>query len=122
MDEFEQDDVLARGQKLAVELEAGLERLKETGLIQKVRGEGCVWGIECAGFDQYEPEEVANLCVEACYRGDAKGRAIHLLGPLAGKVIRVSPPLVMTVEEAHEYLKVMHIIFSELAATWRNHD
>ncbi len=117
LDEFEQDDVLARGQELAVELEAGLQRLKETGLIQKVRGEGCVWGIECASFDQHEPEEVANLCVEACYRGDAKGRAIHLLGPLAGKVIRVSPRLVMTVEEAREYLKVMHIIFSELAAT-----
>jgi 4-aminobutyrate aminotransferase-like enzyme len=117
LDEFEQDDVLARGQKLAVELEAGLQRLKETGLIAKVRGEGCVWGIECAGSDRCKPEEVANLCVEACYRGDAKGRAIHLLGPLAGKVIRISPPLVMSVEEAHEYLKVMYNILSDLATS-----
>jgi 4-aminobutyrate aminotransferase-like enzyme len=116
LDEFEQDDVLARGQELAAELEAGLQRLKETGVIVKVRGEGCVWGIECAGFDHCKPEQVANLCVEACYRGDAKGRAIHLLGPLAGKVIRVSPPLVMTVAEAREYLKVMYGIFSALAA------
>lgn len=117
LDEFEQHDVLSRGQKLSVELEAGLQRLKETGVIAKVRGEGCVWGIECAGFENCPPEDVANLCVQACYRGDAKGRAIHLLGPLAGKVIRVSPPLVMTVEEAHEYLNVMYGIFSELGSS-----
>ena len=116
LDEFEQHDVLARGQQLSVELETGLQRLKETGVIVKVRGEGCVWGIECGAFENCEPEDVANLCVEACYRGDAKGRAIHLLGPLAGKVIRVSPPLVMTVEEAREYLNVMYGIFSELGA------
>ncbi len=117
LDEFEQSDVLARGQQLSAELEAGLQRLKETGVIAKVRGEGCVWGIECAGFERCPPEEVANLCVEACYRGDAKGRAIHLLGPLAGKVIRVSPPLVMPLAEARDYLEAMYDIFSDLGAS-----
>lgn len=117
LDEFEQSDVLARGQQLSAALEAGLQRLKETGVIAKVRGEGCVWGIECAGFERCPPEQVANLCVEACYRGDDKGRAIHLLGPLAGKVIRVSPPLVMAVAEARDYLDAMYDIFSDLGAS-----
>ncbi len=59
---------------------------------------------------------MANACVEACYLGDDQGRAIHLLGPLAGKVIRVSPPLVMPVDEAKEYLDVMHSLFAATAA------
>ena len=52
--------------------------------------------------------EVAAACVEACYLGDARGRAIHLLGPLAGKVLRVSPPLVMPLDEAQDYLDAMY--------------
>ena len=58
---------------------------------------------------------VANACVEACYLGDAAGRAIHLLGPLAGKVVRVSPPLVMPLDEARDYLDAMFGIFSSVA-------
>ena len=36
--------------------------------------------------------EVALAAVEACYLGDVRGRAIHLLGPLAGNVVRIAPP------------------------------
>jgi 4-aminobutyrate aminotransferase/(S)-3-amino-2-methylpropionate transaminase len=50
--------------------------------------------------------------VKACYLGDDRGRAIHLLGPLAGKVLRVSPPLVMPPDEAQDYLDAMFEIFS----------
>lgn len=114
LDEFESTDVLARGGQLAELLEAGLLRLKETGVIARVRGEGAVWGIECAEIGQYSAAEVANACVEACYLGDQEGRAIHLLGPLAGKVIRVSPPLVMPLDEAREYLDVMFNILANL--------
>ncbi len=60
--------------------------------------------------------EVAIACVEACYRGDERGRAIHLLGPLAGNVLRVSPPLVMPIDEAREYLDLMFHIFQQVAA------
>ena len=52
-----------------------------------------------------------------CYLGDAAGRAIHLLGPLAGKVLRVSPPLVMPLDEAQEYLDAMYDIFAEVGQT-----
>jgi hypothetical protein len=44
--------------------------------------------------------------------GDEAGKAIHLLGPLAGKVLRVSPPLVMPLDEAREYLDAMYRIFA----------
>ncbi len=114
LDEFETTDVIARGQALAPILEEGLLRLKSTGVIEKVRGEGCVWGIECAACGSHEPEEVANAVVEACYLGDPQGRAIHLLGPLAGKVIRISPPLTMVPDELREYLDAMHGILASL--------
>jgi hypothetical protein len=35
-----------------------------------------------------------------------------LLGPLAGKVIRVSPPLVMPLDDAREYIDAMFGIFA----------
>jgi hypothetical protein len=52
--------------------------------------------------------EVARAIVRACYDGDAEGRAIHLLGPLSGDVIRIAPPLVMQLDEAIEYLDAMY--------------
>ncbi len=114
LDEFESTDVLDRGAALSKVLETGLVRLKETGIVAHVRGEGTVWGIECCGVGCSVSSEVANACVEACYHGDDQGRAIHLLGPLAGNVIRVAPPLVMPPDEAQQYLDAMHGIFTEL--------
>ncbi|MCA9100494.1 MAG: aspartate aminotransferase family protein [Planctomycetales bacterium] len=114
LDEFESSDVLTHAAALAEVIEAGLVRLAETDVIERVRGEGLVWGIECAAVDQHTAGEVANACVEACYLGDLEGRAVHLLGPLAGKVIRVSPPLTMPLAEAEEYLAVMYNIFATL--------
>jgi 4-aminobutyrate aminotransferase / (S)-3-amino-2-methylpropionate transaminase / 5-aminovalerate transaminase len=112
LDEFESSDVLAHAKELAKVIEAGLLRLCELGIVANVRGEGLVWGIECAGVARHAADAVANACVEACYLGDASGRAIHLLGPLAGKVLRISPPLVMPLDEARLYLDVLFDIFS----------
>jgi 4-aminobutyrate aminotransferase-like enzyme len=114
LDEFETTDVIERGQRLSPVIQSGLYRLKETGLVANVRGEGCVWGVECQGVGDHSAMEVANESVKACYLGDEQGRAIHLLGPLAGKVLRVSPPLVMPISEAEEYLDAMFCIFSEI--------
>ena len=114
LDEFESENVLTRASQLSKVIEEGLVKLKTTGVIEHVRGEGTVWGIQCVKIGSHEPEEVANACVEACYRGDSEGRAIHLLGPLAGKVLRISPPLVMPPDEAAEYLGVMHSLLADL--------
>lgn len=112
LDEFESADVMGQAAELAKVLEQGLARLQaESGVVANVRGEGAVWGIECAAVGKRPPNEVAAALVEACYRGDTQGRAIHLLGALAGKVLRVSPPLVMPVAECREYLDAMLEIF-----------
>jgi 4-aminobutyrate aminotransferase-like enzyme len=73
-----------------------------------------VWGIECAPVGSLSADAVARACVQACYLGDSQGRAIHLLGPLAGKVIRISPPLVMPPAEAAEYLEAMYGLFASV--------
>ena len=115
LDEFESTDVLAQGQRLSAVLEQGLERLKETGVVANVRGEGCVWGIECCEVGAHTARDVANACVKTCYLGDRHGRAVHLLGPLSSKVLRVAPPLVMPVDEAQQYLDTMYELFRDLA-------
>jgi len=116
LDEFESGEVLAQAVKLAKVIEAGLLRLTELELVANVRGEGTVWGVECAGVHGRSASEVAVALVEACYLGDAAGRAIHLLGPLAGNVLRVSPPLVMALDEAEEYLDVLYGIAAGLGS------
>jgi 4-aminobutyrate aminotransferase-like enzyme len=108
LDEYESTDVLQRAEQLSQVLERGLLRLEKLPAVAHVRGEGVVWGVECADVGPMPADAVAQACVEACYLGDEQGRAIHLLGPLAGKVIRVSPPLVMPCKEAEEYLGVMY--------------
>ena len=40
--------------------------------------------------------------VLACYLGETDGDGIHLMGPLAKKVIRVAPPLVLTEHKARK--------------------
>ncbi len=114
LDEFETTNVIEQGQQLAQVIEEGLVRLKQTPVVNYIRGEGCVWGVECAALGSHSANEVASACVEACYLGDDQGNAIHLLGPLAGNVIRVSPPLVMPLDEAKRYLDVMYNVFSEV--------
>jgi 4-aminobutyrate aminotransferase-like enzyme len=116
LDEYETTDVIEKGRRLSKVIERGLLKLGELPAVAHVRGEGMVWGVECAAVGGRSAEEIALACVEACYLGDEQGRAIHLLGPLAGKVIRVSPPLVMPVEEAEEYLGVMYNVFKRVAS------
>ena len=114
LDEFQEQNVLEHAAQLAQVIEKGLLRLTETPVVARVRGEGVVWGVECAPVGNHSADEVANACVLACYQGDSSGRAIHLLGPLAGNVLRVSPPLVMPLDEAELYLEAMYDIFSSL--------
>lgn len=111
LDEFETSGVLDHAVQLAAVLEEGLCGLEQLPVVERVRGEGIVWGVECAAVAGHSAEQIANLCVQACYLGDPLGKAIHLLGPLAGKVLRVSPPLVMPLAEARDYLEAMYRIF-----------
>jgi 4-aminobutyrate aminotransferase-like enzyme len=112
LDEFETTGVLENSRRLSKQFVAGLERLKETGLIAKVRGEGMVFGIECANAGGLPAKDVANEIVKACYLGRDGGDGIHLLGPLANTVIRVSPPMTMTEAEARDSLELLYELIS----------
>lgn len=114
LDEFEQTDVLEQGRRLSVAIEENLVKLNELPAIHAVRGEGTVWGIECEAVGQLSADEVAAEIVRLCYLGDEEGRGVHLLGPLAGKVIRVAPPLTMPVAELQEYFDVVHRLVANL--------
>jgi len=116
LDEFDTTDVLEHARHMSKIFTDGLQRLKQTSVIAKVRGEGMVFGIECAAVGEWSAEEVANRVVEACYLGEPGGDGIHLLGPLAGKVLRISPPLTITEEEAHASLELMNRILCRLSS------
>lgn len=117
LDEFEdpQRDLIAHTQSLTPVFLEGLNRLKETDLIVNVRGEGMVFGIECGPCGGLAPSEVATQLVRACYEGLPGGDGLHLLGALAGKVLRISPPLTITHEQSQQSLSLLQQITQRLA-------
>lgn len=90
---YESRDVLGPMREASAIIEAGLVKLKEFACVMHVRGEkgGMVWGVE------FSTPEHANAFVLEAYR-----EGVHLLGPLAKKVVRISPPLIITAEQARE--------------------
>jgi len=117
LDEFEGSDILKRADQLSTTLTAGLRDLKTTNVISKVRGEGTVFGIECGAVGSTSPNDVAVAVVERCYRGDDNNDGIHLLGPLAGCVIRIAPPMCMTPDEAKHSLQLLKRFVTEVGET-----
>jgi len=119
LDEFESRDVLGPMRDCSAILEAGLVELKRFPFVAHVRGEkgGMVWGIEFQESGGQPANEWANRFVLQAYRGDgtATGDGVHLLGPLAKKVVRVSPPLVITPAEARDALLLVHRAAATLA-------
>jgi 4-aminobutyrate aminotransferase-like enzyme len=115
LDEFETSGVLEHAQTISGIFFRGLERLKETPIVTKVRGEGMVFGIECGPVAELSANEVANNVIEACYVGKKGGDGIHVLGALAGCVLRVAPPLTITVEQAEASLNLLYELVSDLS-------
>ncbi len=113
LDEFATRDVLGQARRASVIIEDGLMRLKELPFVAHIRGEkgGMVWGVEMCDHAGKTASEWANAAVLACYRG-ADNVGIHLLGPLAKKVLRIAPPLVITHQEASEAMYLLHRILS----------
>jgi 4-aminobutyrate aminotransferase-like enzyme len=111
LDEFAGRDVLAAMKESSAIIERGLVKLKELPFVANVRGEreGMVWGVETRDHAGRAPAEWANGLVLACYEGDGPtADGIHLLGPLAKKVVRIAPPLTITPEEATASMDLMH--------------
>lgn len=105
---FEDPAILENSRKSSAVIEAGLVRLKELPFVAHVRGEagGMVWGVELCDHAGRSAADWANDVVLSCYHGEER-LGIHLLGPLATKVIRIAPPLTMTIQEADDAMKLM---------------
>ncbi len=114
LDEFESTDILQRTQHLHHIFREQLCKLKQTGAVVNVRGEGMVFGIECGPVGELDPNQVANAIVQRAYLGQPQGDGIHLLGPLAGCVIRISPPMCMTDHDATQSLELLHQMIADV--------
>jgi 4-aminobutyrate aminotransferase-like enzyme len=116
LEEFASGDVLAASRRSSAVLESGLVRLKELPFVAHVRGEkgGMVWGVETRDHAGRPAAEWANALVLTCYRGDGH-EGVHLLGPLAKKVVRIAPPLVLTEAEARAAAGLMYRVLAPLA-------
>jgi 4-aminobutyrate aminotransferase-like enzyme len=123
LDLFESTDVLEHARLVGARIERGLRNLKELPVVAYARGECCVWGIEFGDFGGRSSNENAIEFVKSAYLGDPAQRSrrtdrssrpnlggkstdhvdrsrdgIHLLGPLAGNVVRLAPPLTIDLE------------------------
>jgi 4-aminobutyrate aminotransferase-like enzyme len=119
LDEFAARDVLAEMRESSAIIERGLVALKELPCVANVRGErgGMVWGVEFKDHGGRTASEWANGLVLACYQGDGPNAdGIHLLGPLAKKVVRVAPPLVITPAEATASMEIVQRAARRLVA------
>ncbi len=119
LEEFAADDVLARCRRSSAIIEEGLVRLKKLPFIAHVRGEkgGMVWGVEFRDHAERSAAEWANAAVLACYQGEGNnGDGIHLLGPLARKVLRIAPPLVISEAEARAAMDLMNRLMASLVS------
>ncbi len=104
LDVYESQPIVANCRDMSRRLQAGLSSLREEfAHVANVRGEGLVWGVEMAPTDGATADEVANAAVLACYH-----EGVHLLGPLAKRVLRVSPPLVISADELESGVEGMH--------------
>jgi 4-aminobutyrate aminotransferase-like enzyme len=121
LDEFASRDILGPSRRASAIIEDGLVRLKEIPFVAHVRGEkgGMVWGVEMKDHAGRSAADWANAAVLACYRGSTSrdGNGIHLLGPLAKKVLRIAPPLIISPPEAQAAMELMYEILAPLAAT-----
>jgi 4-aminobutyrate aminotransferase-like enzyme len=115
LDEWAGDAVLATARKASALIEGGLVRLKELPFVANVRGErgGMVWGVEMRDHER-SAADWANAAVLGCYRGLDGADGIHLLGPLAKKVLRIAPPVVISEREASEAIQLMERLLQRL--------
>jgi len=108
LDVFEDEKVVAHARRAAKWLRKGLDALqKKFPFILEVRGEGLVYGVDMVDA------ATADACVVEAYRAKSK-RGVHFLGPLASKVLRVSPPLTITRDEVDEAVELLFGAWSRI--------
>jgi 4-aminobutyrate aminotransferase-like enzyme len=113
LDTFEKFPIIENCRQVSKVIEEGLYRLTDDfEFATYVRGEGLVWGLEVDSYAGKSANKIANECVFQCYR-----QGLHLMGYLAGNVLRISPPLVIAESEAKAGLQLMRQAFEQIAHT-----
>lgn len=110
LDEFQSHKFSTSLPKVSHQLESLLIQLSNYPFVAHVRGEhgGMVWGIEMQDWHGRSASDWANHFVHQCQLGtDDYSEGVHLLGPLAKKVIRIAPPLTITSEQIEEAMRVV---------------
>ena len=108
LDVFEEEQIVERCRVAATQVHERLQAwCTKYGFVKAVRGEGLVYGVEM------ENAEVANRCVLEAYNGTGAA-GVHFLGPLAEKVLRVSPPLVITNSEIDEGFDLLDTVWARI--------
>lgn len=118
LEEFASHDVMAKTREASAIIEAGLNGLKKYPFVAALRGEkgGMVWGIEFQDHAGRTAPEWANAFVLACYLGDGgQADGIHIMGPLAKKVVRIAPPLTLSNTEAQESIALLERCAARMA-------
>lgn len=106
LDVFERENIVGNCIQMSGLMTEGLRSLmRRFPFIRDVRGEGLVFGVEMAD------DATAQRAVLEAYRG-VDGKGVHFLGPLAGKVLRVSPPLVITQNDLEQALAILQTAWS----------
>jgi 4-aminobutyrate aminotransferase-like enzyme len=115
LDEYASGEAIRSRREASELIETGLLRLKELPFVQHVRGEhgGMVWGVEMRDHAGKSARDWANQAVLSCYLGEGH-EGIHLLGPLAGKVLRVAPPLVIQPDEVIPAMDLMNRLLQRI--------
>lgn len=110
LDIFKEEGIIKQARRAGKKLKRVLDALaRQYDFITAVRGEGMVYGVEI------KDDLTAQRCVLEAYRA-TKRRGVHFLGPLAGKVLRVSPPLTITDDEQDEALELLQKAWKRIEA------
>lgn len=118
LEAFAEGVVLEHVRRVSPLIEEGLVRLKALPCVEAVRGEegGMVWGVAFRAHGGRSAEENAIEAVRLAYLGDsATGIGVHLLGPLAGHVLRIAPPLTIAQPESEQACGLLLRLWSPLA-------
>jgi 4-aminobutyrate aminotransferase-like enzyme len=111
LDVYETTPVVENCRKMGALMEAGLRKLQEDfEFVAFVRGEGLVFGVDMRSYKGRPAAEIANQCVLEAYK-----LGLHIMGPLADKILRISPPLTITEAQVKEGLQLLRKAFEQVA-------
>ena len=111
LDIFEEENLVDNALKIGKHMKERLKEMKEKcRFLGDIRGRGLVMGIDIVSdknLKEHDPETTSKIINACCENG-------LIIGAVSGNVIRVAPPLVITLEEADESLDIMEKVLMKL--------